>query len=268
MTKQTSKIKLEKTIFEDLFSDKKYLLRLYMDLYPGDKKVTEDDLENVTFVHVFNGDVNNYLGFKIDNRLILILSQAIWTNDITYHALNLMSDMNKLLKWRIVWPEMYLIYVGDREEVPEKVSFSEEYFGGKKIAYDFSLRVLNKPEDKTIFGQYIFFCKKFNEQKQLFEDSNVAISNTLDICKKNNILTEYIESREQEVREIMAKIVYQEDAMRLHDNKIKYEEAREIAENLIKENISLEIIEKCSKSLSMDDLKEIEAEVNANGDNK
>ena len=71
------------SVFEDLFSNKEYLLELYQALHPEDLTTTESDLEYVTLNQVMSNNPYNDLGFKVGSRLmILVEAQTTWTENI------------------------------------------------------------------------------------------------------------------------------------------------------------------------------------------
>ena len=64
-------------------------------------------------------------------------------------------------------PELYVIYTGDRKNVPDSVSLSKEFFAGEKISIDAEVKVLYQENENDIIGQYIIFSKVYNEQRKL-----------------------------------------------------------------------------------------------------
>ena len=97
-----------------------------------------------------------------------------------------------------------------------------------------------------------------------------TVKETIRICKDRNILKEYLVRREVEVVTIMMSLFDDEQIMRTYwkdmentlSYKLAYKKDRETAERMIKDReLSLEKIARYVPSLSMDELKEIEAEV-------
>lgn len=117
-----------------------------------------------------------------------------------------------------------------------------------------------------IIGQYIIFCKVYSEQRKLHGNTEKAVTETIRICKDRNVLREYLMSKEQEVVDIMMTLFDDEQIMKAYEKDIKdstaREVARETAERMIKlGKMSLEEVSVCVPALSLDELKEIEAEV-------
>ena len=109
-----------------------------------------------------------------------------------------------------------------------------------------------------IIGQYIIFSKVYNEQRKLHGATKKAILETIRICKDRNVLKEYLESREQEVVDMMMTLFDDEQILKAYTKDI----ARETAIKMIKKGkMSLEEIAEYVPSLSIDELKKLEAEV-------
>ena len=82
------------------------------------------------------------------------------------------------------------------------------------------------------------------------------------ICKDRNILKQYLSSKEVEVVTIMMSLFDDEQIMRTYAKDIEKETERKSAERMIKDGeLSLEKIARYVPALSMEELKEIEAEV-------
>ncbi len=146
------------------------------------------------------------------------------------------------------------------------LSLSKEFFDGAKIAIDAEVKVLYQENEKDIIGQYIIFSKIYNEQRKLYGNTKQAVTETIRICKDRNVLKEYLEIKEQEVVDIMMTLFDDEQILKayakdIEDNKEK-ETERKTAERMIKKGkMSLEEIADYVPSLSLDVLREIEAEI-------
>lgn len=124
--------------------------------------------------------------------------------------------------------------------------------------------------ENDIIGQYILFCRIYNEQRRRYGNTKQAVTETIRICKDRNVLKEYLESREQEVVGIMMTLFDDEQILKAYakeiaDNTARETEkktARETAEGMIKKGkMTLEEIVDCIPSLSLEELKELEAEI-------
>ena len=273
MTKNKAKHTLKDSVFTDLFQDKKYMLALYKTLHPEDVNVSEDEIINVTLKHILiNGDYND-LGFMVGDRLlILVESQYTWSDNImargllyclyTYDNYLKATKQNLYSSKRITMPkpELYVIYVGERKDVPDTISLSENYFGGEKLSIDAEVKILY--HEDNIIGQYIIFSKVYSEQRKRYGNTKAAVSETIRICKDRNVLKAYLESREQEVMDIMM-MLYDDDWIKeVYEKEIADNAARETAKRLIQiGKMSLEEIAVCVPALTLDELRELEAQV-------
>lgn len=285
MEQRTPKRKIKDSVFTNLFQDKKYLLQLYKVLHPEDKDITEDEIADVTLKHVLVGADYNDLGFSVGNRLmVLVESQSTWTVNIiiravlyliqTYHDYFKRTKQNLYgsKKVNLPKPELYMIYTGDRKNIPDKISLANEFFDGT-AAFDAEVKVLYKENEHDIIGQYIIFSKIYNEQRKMYGSTKKAITETIRICKHRNVLKEYLENKEQEVVDIMMTLFDDDQILEAYANDIREEAAKEAEEKAAKEakrmatemikdgELPLEKIARYVPSLSMEELKKIKEEV-------
>ena len=275
MAESTPKRKIKDSVFTNLFQDRKYLLQLYKALHPEDYNVTEDAIADITLKHVLVDADYNDLGFSVGNRLmILVESQSTWTLNIiiralmyliqTYHDYFKRTTQNLYgsKKVNMPIPELYVIFTGERKNIPDTISLSQEFFEGAKIAIDAEVKVLYQENEKDIIGQYIIFSKVYNEQRKLYGNTKQAVTETIRICKDRNVLKEYLESKEQEVVDIMMTLFDDEQIIKAYAKDITHREARKTAEKLIRKGkMSLDEIADCVPALTFDELKKLEAEV-------
>ena len=271
MTGNTPKRKIKDSVFTDLFRDKKYLIQLYRALHPEDKVVTENDIADVTLKHVLVDADYNDLGFSVGSRLmVLVESQSTWTLNIviralmylvqTYHDYFKRTNQNLYgsKKVNMPKPELYLIYTGDRKNVPVWISLSKDFFSGAKISIDAEIKVLHRENEKDIIGQYIIFSRVYTEQRKKYGNIRQAVEETIRICKDRNVLKEYLESREQEVINIMMTLFDDDQILKAYTKDIEIQ----TAERLIKKGkMTLEEIADCVPALSLEELKKLEAEI-------
>ncbi len=283
MAQNTPKRKIKDSVFTNLFQDKKYLLQLYRALHPEDCDVTEDEIADITIKHVLTDADYNDLGFSVGNRLmVLVESQSTWTTNIiiralmyliqTYHDYFKRTNQNLYgsKKVMIPKPELYMIYTGDRKNIPDSISLSNDFFYGDRISIDAEVKVLYQENEKDIIGQYIIFSKVYNEQRKLYGNTKQSVTETIRICKSRNVLKEYLENKEQEVVDIMMTLFDDEQILKAYVKDIKdntaqetaRETEREMAERMIKKGkMPLEEIADYVPTLSLAELKEIEAKV-------
>lgn len=207
MAQNTPKRKIKDSVFTNLFQDKKYLLRLYKALHPEDGNVTEEDIKDVTIKHILVDADYNDLGFSVGGRLVILIeSQSTWTLNIIIRALMYLiqtyHDFFKRTKQNLYGskkvnmpkPELYVIFTGEKpENPPDTISLSKDFFDGEKI----------------------------------------AVTETICICKNRNVLKEYLESKEQEVVDIMMTLFDDEQVLEAYAED-KNSEARENARIMLK----------------------------------
>ena len=282
-TKQLQEImakrKAKDSVFLDLFQNKSYLLKLYRTLHPEDTTATEDSLTDVTITNVLTDNLYNDLGFIVNNKLlILVEAQSTWTVNIlvrillylaqSYHEYfqRTCQDYYKSRKVKMPKPELYVIFTGNKGRKPDKISLSKEFFEGADIDIEVKAKVIYESDTDDIINQYIIFCKVFNEQTKQHGMTQKAVTETIRICKDMNVLREYLLDREKEVVTIMMSLFDDEQIMKSFIRSERYEaaqeNARETAKKLIKKGkMTLDEIADCVPLLSLDELKEIEAEV-------
>lgn len=160
-------------------------------------------------------------------------------------------------------PELYVIFTGEKpKNPPDIISLSKDFFDGEKIAVDVEVKVLFQEDENNIIGQYIIFCKVYNEQRKKHGQTKKAVTETIRICKDRNILKEYLENKEQEVVDIMMTLFDDEQILEAYAEDIKNSEARKTAEKLIRKGkMSLDEIADCIPTLTFDELKKLEAEI-------
>ena len=284
------------SVFLDLFQDKKNLLKLYQTLHPEDTNATEDTLDIVTIDNVLTDSLYNDLGIMAgDHKLLLLLeAQSSWSVNIlirillylaqSYHEYfeRTSQSLYKSKKVKMPKPELYVIYTGDKGRKPDTISLSQEFFDGADIDVEVKAKVIYESDTEDIINQYIVFCKVFDEQRKRYGMTEQTVKETIRICKNRNILKEYLISREVEVVTIMMSLFDNEQIMKTYlkdaanaaakvaakaaartaAKAAAYEADRATAERMIKKGkMSLEDIADCVPSLSLDELKEIEAEL-------
>ncbi len=159
-------------------------------------------------------------------------------------------------------PELYVIFTGEKpKNPPDIISLSKDFFG-EKTAIDVEVKVLYQEDESNIIGQYIIFCKVYNERRKKYGQAKKAITETIRICKDRNVLKEYLESKEQEVVDMMMTLFDDEYVLEAYAKDIDDHKERETAEKMIKKGkLSLEEIADYVPSLSLDELKKLKAEL-------
>ena len=223
---EAAKRTIKDSVFSDLFGDKRYLLQLYQALHPEDTQTTEDDLTDVTIQNVLTDDLYNDLAFRNGGRVIIMVeSQSTWSVNIIIRVLlYLAQTWNRYIedtkqnrcgsrKLELPSPEFYVIFTGERQDKPEYLNLSEEFFGGEKGYLEVKVKMLYGDGDGDIISQYVAFTKVYQEQARLLGRTVEAVRETIRICKDKDVLREYLAAHEKEVVSIMMALFDQEKAV-------------------------------------------------------
>ena len=238
---------IKDSVFTNLFKEKKYLVQLYHALHPERKGVTEDDIKEVTVSNVLVDDIYNDVGFMVGSTLLVLVEcQATWTVNIIFRALMYLvqtyreyfrktkQDLYKSKKLEMPEPELYVIYTGNRKTRPEEISLKEEFFDGKDICIDVKVKMVYDGRDGDIISQYVEFTKVCNGQTEVYGRTRKAIQEAVRICKDKNVLKEYLESREQEVVDMMMELYDEQEILKSYVESEKYDVAKETARRFLK----------------------------------
>ena len=274
--KEKPKHALKDSVFKNLFGDKKYLLQLYQALHPEDTTTTEADIEDVTINPVFMGAEYNDLGFSVGGRLIaLVESQSTWSPNIIIRALLYLADTyNNFFKRTdqnlyisakadIPAPELYVIYTGPKKDAPEYITLKEEFFKDRYCAIDVKIKVLSSKNDKSIIGQYIAFCRVYDEQREIYGRTRKAIEEAIKICLDKDILHDYLKEHGREVQTIMMILFdenylsssYEAELKRKYEAKLKLAE-RETAQRVERETAKKDARQFACKLLELGEMSE------------
>ena len=233
---ETTRRRSNDSVFVDLFTNTEYVLRLYKELHPEDIGVTEADINIQTIKSILVNTLYNDLGFTVKDKFVLLIeAQSVWNKNITLRMLFYLSETyRRYLKdtvqsehseslVEIPKPELYVVYSGDAE-IPDTVSLNDTYFGGN-APVDLKIKVLDEVND-TIYGQYIGFCKIFNEQRKLHGRNIDCAKETIRICREKGYLSTYLQTREKEVITMLDEL-FDEEALREAYDKAKEKKERE-----------------------------------------
>ena len=259
------------SVFVNFFKDEKNVLRMYQELHPEATDVTVEDIVIDTLESVIVNTLYNDLGFRVNDKYIfLVEAQSYWNENIALRILFYLietlrryinaSGQSELDDKRIhlPTPELYVIYSGPGKK-PDVISLSEDFFGGSP---DFELKVHVLSEvDKTLSGQYIGFCKVFDEQRKLHEDGMTVARETYRLCIENDYLSEFMKAHEQEVIDMMYELFDEETMRKQLDTARSRRDVEktkvEVALNMLsKGKLSIEEIAEYS-GLALDRIKEL-----------
>lgn len=229
---------IKDSVFTFLFSQPEYMKQLYLVLHPEDTEVREEDFKLVTLENVLAIGQYNDLGFQVRDRLILLMeAQSTFSHNIPLRMLMYLAstykefvEENKLSLYRekpvsIPRPELYVVYTGSKESVPEILRLSDLYPGSGAVEAE--VKVLRYDGSGDILDQYIQFCEILNEQVKLHGRTDEALGNTLHICMERGILAPFLNSRMKEVADIMTMLFDQEKVWEIERHNIAKENRQE-----------------------------------------
>lgn len=230
------KRKAKDSVFTKLFQDINNVYELYRELHPEDTSVTIDDIQIETLETVLVNEIYNDLGFIVRSGdkakiIILVEAQSKWTENLTLRMLlYIVETYRRYLndtkqsehlekKVHLPKPELYIVYTGNKD-VPEEISFSETYFDGDS-PIDLRLKLLKKPGNGTLHGQYIGFCKVYDEQRKIYSNKLECIRETIRICIEKGYLTNFLEKHKQEATTMMSELFDEEALRERYENALK-----------------------------------------------
>ena len=219
---------IKDSVFTYVFKQPEYARELYLALHPEDTDVTEADCKLVTLENVLTTGQYNDVGIQVRDTLILLIeAQSLFSVNIvlriflylaaTYkeyveeHKLNLYGTAAV----KIPRPELYVVYTGNREDVPEVLYLSDLYEGNGSA--EIKVKVLRGNGTGDIVDQYVRFCKIADEERKRHGRNEKAIEETLRRCIEENVLAPFLATRQKEVAEIMVTLFDQEKVMEIHD---------------------------------------------------
>lgn len=212
---------IKDSVFTYLFSQPEYAKQLYVALHPEDRDVSESDLKIVTLENVLSTGQYNDLGIQVRDKLILLVeAQSTFSVNIVLRMLMYLAETFKEYveehklslyapkKVSIPCPELYMVYSGGQEEVPDVLRLSDLYKGEGNIEVE--VKVLREHHSGNILDQYLGFCEISNEQVRLHGRTQQAINETIRLCIKQGILAPFLGYRKKEVLDIMVSLFDQE----------------------------------------------------------
>ncbi|MBQ8942237.1 MAG: hypothetical protein IJ062_10415 [Firmicutes bacterium] len=114
---------------------------------------------------------------------------------------------------------------------------SKLFMGGDNSVIDVNVKVITDGKDGDIIQQYVRFTKIYNEQIKLYGRNAKAVYETIRICEDENVLADYMKSREKEVSGIMLAFSDVTSELNLYvDSKVKAANFSQLV-NLVKKKL-------------------------------
>ena len=222
------KYTLKDSVFSYLFKQPEYARELYLALHPEDSDVTEADCKLVTLENILTTGMYNDIGLQVRDKIILLLeAQSVFSINIVLRLLLYLAETYKeyveehklnlygTAAVTIPRPELYVVYAGDRKDVPENLLLSDLYSGAGDV--EVRVKVLRGTGKGDIVDQYVRFCKIADEERKQHGRTGKAVEETLRRCIEENVLAPFLRTRQKEVAEIMVTLFDQEKVMEIHD---------------------------------------------------
>lgn len=226
------------SVFTYLFSQPEYARELYLELHPEDTDVTTADFKLVTLENVLAIGQYNDLGLQVRDRLILLVeAQSTYSANIPLRMLMYLANTYKDFveenkyslysskKVPIARPELYVVYTGNRKDIPDTLRLSDLYEGSGSVEVE--VKVLRGENPRQILGQYVEFCKISNEQIALYGRTDAAATETIRICLERGVLVPFLNARQKEVHDIMRTLFSQEAVWEIERHNIRQEGRQE-----------------------------------------
>ncbi|MDO4804806.1 MAG: hypothetical protein Q4A32_08305 [Lachnospiraceae bacterium] len=199
------------TVFTRLFSEPKYLQRLYKTIHP-EQNVALEEFKNITTEAILTNTIYNDLGFSVRDQLIVMMeAQSTWSVNISYRELEYLvhtwkeyiseTEQNRYStkKMQLPLPEVYLLFSGERKEKPEYISFAKVFFPNQNCPIDLKIKVIYYDDKSNILNEYIGFTRIFDECVRKYKRSEEAVREILRICREEGYLVEFLAEHEKEV---------------------------------------------------------------------
>ncbi len=144
---------IKDSMFTFLFGEPEYTMELYQTLHPEDTTVKDSDVKLVTLQNVLANGMYNDLGFQVRDKLILLVeAQSTFSENIPLRMLLYLAatykdyvEEHKLSLYRerkvsIPRPELYVVYTGNKKNVPDELKLSSLFEGDGSV--ELSVKVL------------------------------------------------------------------------------------------------------------------------------
>jgi hypothetical protein len=254
------------SVFTNLFSEPRYAYEFYRTVHPEDHSSTVQDVRIVTVQNVLATTEHNDLGFIVGNTLMVLAeAQSTWSPNIALRSLlyaaqtikNLIHEQHlnvyRTTPVRLPRPELYVVYTGQRKNVPATVTLSGTSFGGVPADIETTVRVISDA-GTSLPGQYIDFVRTLDAQRIELGPNEHAIRAAVSDCLRRGVLTDYLAVHETEVVSIMMTLFDEEEFLRYHIEEV----CREAVDKAVDEALAKAQVEARAKAQT-----EVRAEVQA-----
>ena len=221
-TQRAEKRNRIESVFTHIFSIPEYLLKLFQALYPERTDIDIADIIPLVIHNVVLEREHNDLVFLAKEKLTFILEEPsvlspnIVLREFLYfnHVNERLYDLYNFTDFELLTPKFYILYTGNCQEKPEKLSLRKNFWSGQDAAFDLTAKIIYDGQQGDIINQYVTFCHILDEQSQKSGRTVEAVRETISICMDMNILKKYLQKYKTEVIQIMQTLFDQETAIK------------------------------------------------------
>lgn len=238
--------KAKDSVFTDLFREVEYQKKLYYALFGVEEKLKDEDIKLITLESFLVRNLYNDLGLLVKDRLILLVeAQSTFNPNMALRFLFYIAHTyqeyireNALYLYgtkriKIPTPCFYLVYTGEREMREEDLRLSALYTEEGKCFLELKVKLFTLENTReSIIGEYIRFCKEYDKNKKgakTEEELLLAVKKTINYCRENHILKEYLSKKSKEVEDFMFQLFTEEELEEMR-KKAEERERRELIE--------------------------------------
>ena len=226
------------TVFVTVFHEKGKLIELYNAIFDTDYD-ENTAIDIVTIKDVLFRTLKNDVSFVLDKRFVVLVEHQSSINgnlplrDLLYMStvLKRMIDTKQLYRektLRIPRPAFIVLYNGP-EDLPEyqELRLSDAYLGDKEEREEDALQLIvkvyniNTEKNSEILGrcetlrQYSRFVEIMRSYKEDSELTNDVIVEVLNRCKREGVLTEFLDKYGTEIVEMLFKELTREEDLEI-----------------------------------------------------
>ena len=253
---------LKDSVFLALFKILSNAMKLYKRFHPEDKTVTEADCEILTLQTVLVNGIHNDFALQVRDKLMIFMeAQSTYNPSIAMRiALYYFETMMRYIEknnisiyddYKIPVPEFYMVYVGPKRKLPDMVYLSDMFEqDGVDTKHpdlhgfiNLGVKVVRKSGKGDILDQYVRFCEISYEMREKYGDTRKAIEATIDKCLQEGILVEFLNSRREEVMDIMTTL-YDEEVINRHYERHIRRKIRQEVQQEVRQEVQQEESEK------------------------
>ena len=261
--------------FRYVFKDPENFVHLYREItgkFLDKNKIIFKDVSSVVMKKEFQNDVSF---LTEDNTFVILvehqstISRNMALRSLIYYVEFISTyvksnGLNLYGRTPIKIPnvEFYVVYNGDEELSSNVISLSENFLESEVSNISLNVKIMNinydnlkyKNENNDFVG-YAYWLNLIKQHLKAGYEALVALEKARNRCLEENIFTKYL--KKEEFLVISQGMYTLEDEIR--DNML-YERNCEIAEELLRENQSIDLIERVSK-LSLEEIEEIKGKL-------